>query len=118
MASAGLFIGWGAPIAGREATGLEVFGEALAYYARLEGEGRIESSEVVLLEPHGGDLEGFILVRGSADQMNAVRADDEFRTINAQAGLVVQRLGTVDAVLGDSIETEMGRYAGAIEAIV
>ena len=27
MADAGLFIGWGAPVRGREATGLEVFTE-------------------------------------------------------------------------------------------
>ncbi len=118
MASAGLFIGWGAPIAGREAKGLAVFGEALAYYGRLEAEGKVESSEVALLQPHGGDLDGFILVRGSEEQMNAVRADDEFRTINARANLVVQNLGLIDAVLGDGVEPEMGRYAAAIEAIV
>ena len=36
MADAGLFIGWGAPVRGREAKGLEVFTEALAYYGRLQ----------------------------------------------------------------------------------
>ncbi len=43
MADAGLFIGWGAPVRGREAKGLEVFNEALSYYARLQQEGVIES---------------------------------------------------------------------------
>jgi hypothetical protein len=38
MADAGLFIGWGAPVRGREAKGLEVFTEALAYYGRLQQE--------------------------------------------------------------------------------
>jgi hypothetical protein len=32
MADGGLFIGWGAPITGREAKGLEVLSESLAYY--------------------------------------------------------------------------------------
>ena len=40
MAEAGLFVGWGDPITGREANGLEVFGEALAYYAKAEQDGR------------------------------------------------------------------------------
>jgi hypothetical protein len=30
MAEAGLFVGWGDPITGREGKGLEVFGQALA----------------------------------------------------------------------------------------
>jgi hypothetical protein len=33
MAEAGLFIGWGEPVTGREAKGLEVFAEALNYWA-------------------------------------------------------------------------------------
>jgi hypothetical protein len=36
MAEAGLFFGWGEPITGREAKGLEVFAEALAYYGKAE----------------------------------------------------------------------------------
>lgn len=59
MADAGLFIGWGQPVTGREAKGLEVFAEALAYYGKAEQDGRIESNETVLLSPHGGDLAGF-----------------------------------------------------------
>ena len=58
MAEAGLFIGWGEPVTGREAKGLEVFAEALAYYGKAEQDGRIESHETVLLGPHGGDLGG------------------------------------------------------------
>src|SRR5215211_4002382 len=56
MAEAALFIGWGAPISGREATGLEIFNESVEYWGRLQQEGRIESFEVVLLYPYGGDL--------------------------------------------------------------
>lgn len=58
MAEAGLFVGWGAPVRGRETKGLEIFNESVAYWGRLQQEGRIESFEVVLLYPHGGDLAG------------------------------------------------------------
>ena len=68
MAEAGLFIGWGAPVRGREAKGLEVFNESIEFWGRLQEAGRIESFEVVLLFPHGGDLYGFALLRGSHDR--------------------------------------------------
>jgi hypothetical protein len=36
MAEAGLFIGWGAPVRGREAKGLGVFNEGVEYWGRLQ----------------------------------------------------------------------------------
>ena len=80
MADAGLFIGWGAPVRGREAKGLEVFNEALAYYGRLQQEGVIEGFETAILEPHGGDLQGIlaVLVRGSEERLAQLRVDDGF----------------------------------------
>ena len=114
MAEAGLFVGWGEPVSGREAKGLEVFGEALAYYAKAEQDGRIESHETVLLGPHGGELAGFILVRGSAEQMAALRAEDEFERLNTRATLIVQNLGIVDAALGDGLEAAIGVYQEAV----
>ena len=114
MAEAGLFVGWGDPITGREAKGLEVFGEALAYYAKAEQEGRIESHETVLLAPHGGELAGFILVRGSREQMAAMRAEEEFERLNTRATLIVQNVGVIDAALGDGLEASIGVYQSAV----
>jgi hypothetical protein len=59
MAEAGLFVGFGLPVRGRERQAVKVFGEALEYYARLQQQGEIDSFETVFLEPHGGDLNGF-----------------------------------------------------------
>jgi hypothetical protein len=118
MADAGLFIGWGAPVRGRETKGLDVFNEALAYQGRLQVEGRTEGFEVALLGPHGGGLAGFILVRGSEEQMAALRADDEFQRINARASLIIDELGVVEAVLGDGIAEQIGVYREAIDDLV
>ena len=114
MAEAGLFIGWGEPVTGREAKGLEVFAEALAYYGKAEQDGRIESHETVLLYPHGGDLAGFILVRGSDAQIAALRAEDEFERITTRATLVVQNVGVVDAALGDGLQDTIAVYQAAV----
>jgi hypothetical protein len=114
MVKAGLFVGWSTPVRGREETGLDVFGEALAFEAKLQEEGAIESFEVALLGPHGGGLAGFILVRGSEEQMAAVRAREEFQRINVRASLVVDDLGVVDAVLGDGVGEQLEVYREAI----
>ena len=114
MAEAGLFIGWGEPVTGREAKGLEVFAEALAYYGKAEQEGRIESHETVLLYPHGGELSGFILARGSEAQIAELRAEDEFERITTRATLVVRNVGVVDASLGDGLQSTIGVYQAAV----
>ena len=104
MADAGLFIGWGAPVYGREAKGLEVFNESLAYYGRLQQEGVIEGFETVILEPHGGDIAGFILIRGSEQKLAQLRVDDEFVGLSTRASLIVEGLGVVGAALGEGLE--------------
>jgi hypothetical protein len=114
MAEAALFIGWGAPVRGREAKGLEVFNESIEYWGRLQQEGRIESFEVVLLYPHGGDLGGFALLRGSHDQLNDVGGDDDFLRMTARAGLIVESLGVVRATLGDGLSPQVQLYQQAV----
>jgi hypothetical protein len=114
MADAGLFIGWGAPVRGREAKGLEVFSEALAYYGRLQQEGTIESFDTAILEPHGGDLDGFFILRGSQERLAQLRVADEFVRLTTRAGLVVEGVGVVGASLGDGLEDSIATYQQAI----
>jgi hypothetical protein len=114
MADAGLFIGWGTPVRGREAKALEVFNEALAYYGGLQQNGSIESFDTVILEPHGGDLAGFFILRGSEEGLAQLRVDDEFVRVSTRAGLVVERLGVVGAALGDGLQDSIAVYQQAV----
>lgn len=110
MADAALFVGFGPPARAREQQALELFDRALALFSELQALGEIESFEPVLLEPHGGDLGGFILIRGTADQLHALRRSDDFRRINARAGLVVEQFGVVDAHVGEGISAQLAVY--------
>jgi hypothetical protein len=110
MAEAGLFIGWSAPVRGREEKAVQVFGEAMAYWASLEEDGKIEGSQGAFLRPHGGDLGGFILVRGTPEQIAAVEQEEEFDRINTRAGLVVEGFGVVPAILDEGIAAQMQIY--------
>jgi hypothetical protein len=114
MADAGLFIGWGQVVRGREKRALEVFNESVEYWGGLQGDGKIESFEVVLLAPHGGDLGGFALLRGSVEQMNALRADEEFERRVTRADLIVESQGVVDAVLGEGLGRSLGIYENEV----
>ena len=114
MADSVLFIGWHQPSRGREGKAVEVFGEAVAYYTGLQGQGEIESFEVVFLEPHGGDLGGFFLLRGDAGKLAAVRTSDAFNRLNTRAALVVDGFGVVGGFVGDAIGGQMAIYEGAV----
>ncbi|HVP01018.1 MAG TPA: hypothetical protein VMT10_00505 [Solirubrobacteraceae bacterium] len=116
MADAALFVGWGESIHGREGLGLQVFAETLAYYTSLQEEGRIESFEPVLLAPHGGGLEGFIVLRGERATLDEIRASDEFERLTLKAQLVVREVGVVNALIGDGLSHGIELYQEALGA--
>ena len=116
MADAGLFIGFGDPVRSRESQAVEVFNETLAYYGRLQEEGEIESFEPVFLEPHGGDLSGFILIRGDAEKLASLRVSEEFTQFATRASLIVDRFGIVGADLAERLQRQMEFYTEQIGA--
>lgn len=117
MADAGLFIGWSEVIPGREKKALEVFNESLQYYGELQKNGKIESFEVALLDPHGGELAGFILIRGDGEKLAHLRIDREFQRRIIRAQLIVTKVGVVAAVIGNRLTEAMGDYAQEISAV-
>jgi hypothetical protein len=117
MANAALFIGWGIPVRGRERQAIRVFNETLQYYGWLQQQGKIESFEPALLEEHGGDLGGFILIRGDQEQLSRLRIDPEFQHNIVRASLVVDNLGVVGASIGDSLNRLIGDYQSQIEEL-
>ena len=111
MADHGLFIGWGETIAGRERKAESVFGEAIAYFTERQQQGTIESFEPVLLQPHGGDLGGFMLIRGERDALSEMLATPEWERLSARSQAIVHGFGVVRAFLG----TETMRLVQATE---
>ena len=116
MADRVLFIGWGAPVRGREERGLEVFNEAIGILGRMQQEGRIEKFDVVLFGPNGY-LDGYIELHGSAAQLAAVREDEEFRRNTADAQNIVDGLRHIDGATGEGIAREMGLYQESLTRV-
>jgi hypothetical protein len=110
VAGEAIFIGWGPLVRGREQKAFEVFNDSVAYWGSLQQDGRIESVDVHLLAPHGGDLAGFALLKGDAAKLDELRRDDEFLRVNARANQVVDNLGVVDAVSGERLGQQMAIF--------
>lgn len=117
MADRALFVGFGDPVRGREERAVEVFNEFVGMCGRMQSDGRIERMEVALLDPHGGDLGGFFMLHGSAQQCAALTQDEEFRRASTDAGLIVENFGVVPATTGEGIEREMAMYAEAVKKV-
>jgi hypothetical protein len=117
MADSALFIGFGAPVRGRERQAITVFGEGFEYYTRLQQEGEIESFEPVLLEPHGGELGGFFLLRGDRDKLARIRGSEEFERLTARAQLIVEDIGIVSGALGERLMNQMSIFSKQVEEL-
>jgi len=99
-----LFIGWGPVITGRETVSFQVFAEAIQYFAGLQQHGEIESFEPIALEWHGGELTGFLLIRGDGSKLQHLRYSDEFIRIIDRGASVVQDFGVVSGWTGESVQ--------------
>ena len=117
MADAGLFIGWGQVVRGREDRALDVFNETVEFYGQMQSDGRIESFDVCLLEPHGGELGGFVLLHGTEDQIEAVHRAEDFERVMTKASLIVDDLGVVPAAMGASLARAMSIYQEEIAVV-
>jgi len=76
----------------------------------VQSDGRIESFDLALLDPHGGELQGYVLLRRSEDPIDAVRRDEHFERVMIKASLVVDDLGLIRAQLGDGLAHSMAIY--------
>ena len=116
MADRVLFISWGTPVPGREERGLEVFNDALGICGRMQQEGRIEKFDVVLLEPNG-ELNGYIEMHGSAEQIAAVHEDEEFQRNTIDASLVVNNLRHIDGATNDEVARQVALYQESVSRV-
>ena len=110
-----LFIGWGPVVRGREKQALQVFQESMEYYGKLQQEGRIERFDVVLLSPHGGDLNGFVVLHGDRQALAEVRLSDEFERLLVRAASIIDAPGVVPAYTGEALAGQMQRFEAAAD---
>jgi hypothetical protein len=116
MADRVVFISWGQVVRGREERAMENFNETIGLYGKMQQDGRMESFDVVLLNPSTG-MDGYLALHGSADQLNALKESDDFQRQLASATLIVDDLKLVDGWTGAGVAKQMEIYQEAISKV-
>ena len=115
MAEAGLWVAWGIPTRGRERQALDLLKHTITdYLDELVRGGRIERFDTAILKPQTTELGGFILIQGSRDQLASLRSDHDFARWTTQVQLVADKVGAVDAWVGDGLAEAFELYEEAL----
>jgi hypothetical protein len=116
VADAALFIGFGEVVRGREKRALRTYADGMEYWSNLQKEGKIESFDVTLLGPHA-HLNGFIVARGTDEQLDAVRHSKEFRRQITRTRLIVDQVVVAEAYVGARIAEFMTEYQEEVDKV-
>ena len=116
MADRVYVISFGEPVRGREERALESFNDAIGLFGRMQQDGRIESFDVVLLNPNS-DMGGYIALKGSAQQIAALDQDEEFIRNSVEAGLVVDDLRHTVGYTNEGIAGQVELYREAVSKV-
>jgi hypothetical protein len=112
-----VMFGWNRPVVGREGMAGELFAHTMGYLEKLRTSSLIESYEPVVLDMHGGDLNGFIMIKGSHAQLDAMLTSDEFVDITLRAGQYLTNVGVITAHSGlPVVQNLMGLWMKTIPA--
>ena len=110
MATALLFIGWNRPVAGKEQAAWKYFlEEGDAALAKFQKQGYFERVERVALTPHGGTVNGFVLLFGERAKLDELRRTDAFERLSVQLMTLFDGYGVVPGLNGDGLDKAMTR---------
>jgi hypothetical protein len=115
MATAVLFIGWNRPIAGKESEAWKYFiEEGDAALAKFQKQGFFERVERVALTPHGGTMNGFMLLFGERAKLDELRRTDEFERFSVKMGMMFDGYGVVPGLNNEGLAKAMARMKDLI----
>lgn len=116
MSSNIVFFAWNRSIPGRERVSGEHFQQFVQYVTGLQQKGTIQSYDVVFLNAHGGDLNGFFLIRADSAKLDALMSSPEWETHMMRAALHLQGSGAVRGVSGALVNERMELWTKSIPA--
>ncbi len=111
-----IFFAWDHSIPGRESLSAQHFQEFVQYLGGLQQAGTIQSFDAVLLDSHGGDLNGFFLIRGESGQLDGLASSVEWVTHMTRASLHLEGSGAIRGATGDLVMERMGLWTSLLPA--
>lgn len=109
-----IFFGWNRSHPGREGLSQQHFQEFVAYLTAQQQAGMIQSWDVAFLDPHGGDLNGFFLIRGEPGKLDTLVGSDEWITQMTRASLHLDASGAVRGATGDLIQSRFALWSSLL----
>jgi hypothetical protein len=82
----------------------------------LQQAGTIQSFEIVFLNAHGGDMNGFFLMRGESARLDDLVSSVEWETHMTRAALHLEGSGAIRGVTGDLLMERMNLWTKHIPA--
>ena len=105
-----LFLGWNRAVAGREMDSIELFGGFMKYVDGLKDAGTIESHEPYFLDYHGGDLNGFWLIRGERAKLDELTETDEWIQWTTKVQYTMEGFGVLRATSNSALQRRMTAF--------
>jgi hypothetical protein len=114
MAPNVLVFAWNRSLPGRETLSAQHFGEFLEYLAGEQRKGQVESFEPVLLDAHGGSVNGWVLIRGEPGKLNELAGSREWIQHVTRALLHLDGASVLRGVTGPALMERMDMWTRAI----
>ncbi len=114
LQSNAMMFGWNKPVPGREGIAGELFTHTVSYLEKCRTQGSIESWEPVFLTTHGGDFNGYFLIKGTHDKLDTLKGNDEWVDIILRAGHCLNGVGVIDCYCGSTVQDLMSRWTKTI----
>ena len=114
MSSSVILFGWNRSLPGREKVSAAHFEEFVKYLNGLRQNNAIEGFDIVFLDAHGGDLNGFFLIKGESPKLDTLVSTTEWITHITRATLHLEGSGVIRGVTGDEIMKRMAIWTSAI----
>lgn len=114
MKSNTIFFGWNRSIPGRERISAEHFQQFHDYLGKLQQQGTIQSFDAVFLNPHGGDLNGFFLIKGDGAKLADLMSSADWVKHQTRAALHLEGSGAVLGVSADAIPERLKLWTDLI----
>jgi hypothetical protein len=108
--------GWDRSTPGREKLSGQHFQEFVQYLQGQQAQRNIESFDPIFLEPHGGALNGFIVIRGEPAKLATLIASPEWVQHQTRAMLHLEGSAVWRGVAGATVSERMDLWMRQVAA--
>ena len=109
-----ILFGWNRSIPGRERMSAEHFQEFVQYLDGLKKSSAIQGYDVIFLNAHGGDLNGFFLIRGETRKLFDLMSTPDWAKNMVRASLHLEGSGSILGASGDAVIERMKTWTSLL----